>query len=63
MMCCVPTVDWILECGCEPMVEHCAQCDNRRKVREYALKLQELHDIQRKAADLREAIERTKDPT
>jgi len=29
----VPTIGWILECGCEPMVEHCEQCDERRQVR------------------------------
>lgn len=23
---------WVLECGCEPMVEHCTQCDHRREV-------------------------------
>ncbi len=27
---------WILECGCEPCIEHCEQCDERRKQREKA---------------------------
>ena len=29
----VALIDWVLECGCEPCVEHCDQCDSRRKVR------------------------------
>lgn len=29
----IPTIGWVLECGCEPMVEHCAQCDERRRHR------------------------------
>ena len=26
-------IAWILECGCEPMFEHCGQCDGRRAAR------------------------------
>jgi hypothetical protein len=29
----VPTVAWVLECGCDPHIEHCGQCDERRAVR------------------------------
>lgn len=25
-------VAWVLECGCDPQVEHCNQCDERREV-------------------------------
>ncbi len=24
---------WILQCGCCPMLEHCDDCDGRRKIR------------------------------
>lgn len=27
------SIAWVLECGCEPMFEHCDQCDERRRVR------------------------------
>ena len=28
------TVEWVLECGCEPGYTHCEQCDSRRAQRE-----------------------------
>lgn len=50
---CVPDVKWILECGCEPMIEHCEQCDTRREVREYALARQLLYNSEKEARELR----------
>jgi len=28
------SAEWVLECGCDPHVQHCDQCDSRRRMRE-----------------------------
>lgn len=52
-MTCVPSVEWVLECPCEPMVEHCAQCDARRDVREYAMQRQQIYNSEQETKRLR----------
>lgn len=53
---CLIDVAWVLECNCEPMIEHCAQCDARRDVREYAAQRQRIYDTEQEAKRLREKL-------
>ena len=53
MMTCVPDHKWVFECGCDPMVEHCEQCDARFKVRDFGMELQKLRDAEANVKALR----------
>lgn len=51
----VPSVEWAIECGCEIMAGHtCAQCNERREVRNRAMARARIWDLEEELTRLRE---------
>ncbi len=42
---------WILECGCDPMAEHCLQCDARRRIRSEHERKQQIEFMRAEVAE------------